>query len=398
MARRLAIPSEDVQLVVVGPQNYFKASRVQRVTVNNDVPTTDVYELGNSSLAGIVQDTPNITATFSIFDVGIKVWAVLTGKSWAAYPAGGASISDLGEGDVIVNIKDATVEDYVRSMSAHRLQVRDFAFNYTVDGESTEDYTMIGSERRWFKNDVIVDRFTTGTTSFVLNYTPLVLKNGHYGISVILDGVYLTEVAGAPTTGEYRIVGTTLTTGDTRTAQLIAVYHANPGGTFWTDVSDTEIPAAVRGRDVTVKILANTISRVQNVTINGTLNVQPVREMGNRTIVGYQAQVPIVEGTITVLDTDSELISLMTTGTLSGVGVYEYTVGDQCPSSGVSLTVQILDPCDTTVPYTVLKSVYIDSIIPVGDSFTSNVSNNATQTWNWRSTTAHLVVYSGAVP
>jgi len=80
-------------------------------------------------------------------------------------------------------------------------------------GESTEDYTLIGSESRWFKNDVIVDRFTSGTTSFTLSQTPIVLSNGNYGLSVILDGDYLTEVSTAPTTGEYRIVGTTLTTG-----------------------------------------------------------------------------------------------------------------------------------------------------------------------------------------
>jgi hypothetical protein len=72
-------------------------------------------------------------------------------------------------------------------------------------------------------------------------------------------------------------------------------------------------------------------------------------------------------------------------------------VGESCPSSGVSLKIEILDPCDTTSPYTVLKTVYVDRIIPVGESWTSNVNNNATQTWNWKSTTAHLVVYSGGV-
>jgi hypothetical protein len=396
--QRLAIPSKDVQLVLVGPVNYVKASRVQRVTVNNDVPTTDIYQLGSRTIAGTTQDTPNITVTFSVFDVGIKVFGTLAGKSITAFPVGGASITDLGQADVVVNVKDETLEDYIRSMSAKRLQVRDFAFNYSVDGEATEDYTLIGSEKRWFKNDVIVDRFTTGTTSFTLTQTPLVLKNGNYAVSVILDGVYGTEVTGAPAAaGEYRIVGTTLTTYDTRVSQLLVVYHASPTGTNWTDVSDTEQAVAVRGKDIGIKIAANAIARVQSVTINGTLNVQPVREMTNRAIVGYQSQTPTVEGTITVLDTDSQLISLLTTGTLSGVGVYEYTVGETCPTSGVSLKIEVLDPCDVTLPYTVLKTIYVDSIIPVGESWTSNVNNNATQTFNWRSTTSRLQVYSGAV-
>jgi hypothetical protein len=46
MARRLAIPSKDVQVRIVGPTGVFTASRVQRITMNNDIPTTEVYELG----------------------------------------------------------------------------------------------------------------------------------------------------------------------------------------------------------------------------------------------------------------------------------------------------------------------------------------------------------------
>ena len=396
MARRLAIPSEDVQLTIVGPTNFFKASRVQRVTFNADVPTTDVYELGNSSLAGTVQDVPNVTATFSAFDVGIKVFGTLAGKDITAFPAAGASISDLGEADIVVDIQDAVSDDFAKAAHGKRLQVRDFSFSYSVDGESTEDYTLIGSKKRWFKNDVLVQRFT-GAGPYILTYTPLVLKNGDYALSVVLDGVYLEEHA-TPGTGQYSInAGTkTVTLGDALSAQMLVVYATNPGGSPWIDVNDTTVPAAIRGRDVVVSISANEIPRVQNVTINGNLNVQPVKEMGEREITGYQAQVPTVEGTITVLDTDTELISLLTTGTLSGAGVYEYEIGEQCPTSGVSLKVELLDPCDTTSPYTILKTVYVDEIIPTGESWTSNINNNASQTFNWRAIHAHLVVYAGS--
>lgn len=397
MAKRLAIPSQHVELFLVGPKNYFKASRVQRLTMNTDVPVTDVSELGNPNLVGSVLDTPNITLTFSAFDVGIKIFAILTGKDEDAYPAEGAQINELGEADAVIFIRDEDVADYAKSAHAKRLQVRDFSFNYSVDGESTEDYTLIGSEKRWFKNDVIIDRFTTGTTSFTLSQTPIVLKNGNYAMTVTLDGDYLEEVTGAPATGEYQIVGTTLTTGDTRTEQVIAVYHANPAGNNWADVDDDEMSAAIRGRDVNIEIAANDIKRVQSVTINGNLNVQNVREMGNRVIVGYQRQVPTVDGTITVLDTDTELIELLTTGLVNASGVTEFTVGEGCPSSGVSLKIELLDPCDTTVPYTVQKTVWLPSIIVVGDSFTSNVNNNATQTFNFRSTDAVIIVYSGAI-
>lgn len=397
MAKRLAIPSEDVKLRIVGPVDSFFASRTQRADLNEDVPTTDVYELGNNQLAGTVSDTPNVTATFSAFDVGIKIFAVLTGNDPTAFPGAGVDISDLGEADIIAYIRDATVSDYVKSAHAQRLQVRDFTFSYSVDGESTEDYTLVGSSKRWFKNDVMVNRFTTGTTSFTLTETPIQLKNGNYGLSVILDGVYLTEVTGAPATGEYRIVGTTLTTGDSRTAQCLAVYHANPAGSAWSYISDSSMPAATRGRDINILIAANDVLRVQSVTINGNLNVTDVREMGNRNVVGYQRQVPTVEGTITVLDTDVELIDLLLTGSILS-GDTEFQLAQGCVASGVALEIQITDPCDTSVPYTVLKTVYVPDITIVGDAWSSVVNQNSTWNINFKSRTAQCIVYSGARP
>lgn len=392
MAKRLAIPPQDSQLRIVGPKAAFKASRVQNLSLTTDLPTNEIRELGNQYLAGLTQDTANITVTFSAFDTGIKIFATLVGQDPAAYPAAGVDIASLGEADVIIDVKDADATDIIKSGHGKRLQVQNFTFNYSVDGDSTEDYTMVGSEKRWFRNDVIVDKFVTGTTSFTLSQTPIQLKNSNYGLSVIVDGVYMTEVTGAPATGEYRIVGTTLTTGDTRSSQVLAVYHANPAGNNWTNLTDADMPAAIRGKDVPVLIAANNINRVQSVTINGNLNTSPVREMGTRSVVGYQSTVPTIDGTITVSDTDLELLSLFTTGSISGVGVTEFITGENCPTSGVSLEIKVLDPCDTTVPYTVLKTVYLDHIILTNDAWSAQAAANsvAQQTFSFRSTTGKL--------
>ncbi len=396
MARRLAIPSKELQLQVVGPKDVFKASRVQRLSMATNIPISVKDELGNPLHAGQTKDTPDITLTFQAFDVGVNIFAALTGTPLTAYPAGGVDIANLGEIDAIVYVRDAEVADYVKSFHGRRLQIRDFVFNYSVGGDSTEDYTAIGSEKRWLKYDVVVDKFTTGTTSFTLSQTPIVLKNGNYALSVRLDGDYLTEVTGAPATGEYRVVGTTLTTGDTRTAQVLAVYHANPAGNNWSDVSDTATPASIIGKDVRVKISANLIDRVQSISLNGNMNTQPVKELGNKNVVGYQRQVPTVTGTITVLDTDTDLISLLTYGTI-GSGV-EWAPGEGCADVSVDLLIELLDPCDETVPYTVLKSLYVPNVTIAGDTYTTNVNNNATQAFNFSSTDGQLIVYSGARP
>jgi len=399
MAKRLAVPSKELQLKIVGPRDAFVASRVQSLSLSSTQPSTTVDELGNPLHVGEVKDTPEVTLSFSAFDVGIKIFAALTGTNPAAYPGAGVDISNLGEIDAVMYVKDADVADYVKSISGRRLQIRDFKFDYTVDGESKEDYTAIGSERRYLKYDVVVDKFTTGTTSFTVSQTPIQLKSGNYAITVTLDGDYLLEVTGAPATGEYRLVGTTLTTGDSRTSQVLVVYHANPAGLNWSDVGDASLPVAIKGRDVDVSIAANGIARVQSVSINGNLNTTPVKELGTRVVVGYQKQVPTVEGTITVLDTDNDLISLLTDGIIAGSGgTVEWGPGDECTVSGLALKIELGDPCDTDGAITVLKTVYISDITIVGDSYTSNVNSNATQTFNFKSVMGSLTVYSGSMP
>lgn len=396
MARRLAIPSKAVQLRIVGPENVLTVPRVQRLSVTADKPSTDIDELGNRLHAGTIEDAPAITATFQSMDVGIKLIAALTGNDWTSFPASGVSLSDVGEVDLIVDVKSDSVEDYVKAAHSRKCAVRDFTYSYSVTGESTEEYTVIGSTKRWFKNDVVVDRFTTGTTSFTLSQTPVQLKDSNYAMSVVLDGVYLEETTSAPATGEYRIVGTTLTTGDSRTAQVLAIYQAAPTGTNWSDISDTDMPAAVRGIDVPVKISAGTIDRVQSITLNGTLNPEAVREQGNRDIVGYQTQNLSVTGTITVLDTDTELVSLLTTGSLNPAdtefGASEYTYAN------IDLEIEILDPDDRTANPGTLKTYYIPAIAITNDGFTANVNQNAQQTFQFKSRTGELLVYSGARP
>lgn len=227
MAKRLAIPSDELKLKLVGGYDSLDIPRVQRVTIAKDIPSTDIFEIGDSQLAGTALDTPNVTITFSVFDVGVKTVATLAGEDITTYPASGVDVSSLSEVDAILYVKDADVADYVKSSHSKRLQVRDFAYSYSVDGESTEDYTLVGSESRWFKNDVIVDRFTTPGTSFTTTQTPILLSNGNYGLSVIADGQYLTEVAGAPAAGEYRLTAAkALTLGTAITGQVLVIYHA----------------------------------------------------------------------------------------------------------------------------------------------------------------------------
>jgi hypothetical protein len=402
MAKRLAIPHKYVALEIVGLRDAYQAARIQRVTATADQATTTIDELGNSQHSGTSKDLANVTVTFQAMDVSHKLIATIagiapSGTAPLGFPQFGLDLtgpSGIGKAvDVIIRVRDETLTQYVKAAHLRRMTVQSFTYNYSVDGDSTEEYTAIGSSKRWFRNDVVVQKFNTGTTSFTLSETPKILKNGKYAMTFLMNGAYMDEVSTAPSTGQYRIVGTTLTTGDARTSQFaIVVYQSLLTGDAWTDVSDSTLPAAIKGKDVGVLIAASGVSRGQSITINGNFNPTPVREMGNREIVGYLAQVPEVTGTITVLDTDTDMLALLS-GSSPNLDT-EYPIG-QCAAVGVPLEIKLYDPTDCTEPLDIKKSIYLPSISITSEGFTQNVNDNAQQTFDWRSDTGQVIVYSG---
>jgi|GEM_PF-1909336 hypothetical protein len=395
MAKRVAIPSDEIKLRLINKTGAYDVPRLQSITLTTDLPVTDAYEIGNKNQVGSAVDMPNITLTLNAFDVGVRLFGILTGKNPASYPSGGANITEFAPVDGVMYVKDPTLSTYVKAGHVKNATVRDFSLSYNVTGEATESYTLTAAEKRWFKRDLIVDVFTTGTTSFTLTNTPKVLKNGNYALSVILDGQYLTETTGTPGSGQYRIVGTTLTTGDSRTDRVICVYQTNSTTGSYSYISDSTQPAVVRGRDVKIVISTENIPRVQTVTINGSMNLQDVMELGNRNKVGTQKQVPTINGTITVLDTDTELIDLLLNGSTNS-GDTEFQIEGACASgSGLNLKIKILDPCDTTAPYTVLKTIVVPNIMITGDNYTVNVNQNVQQAFNFKASTGEMIVYSG---
>lgn len=403
MAKRLSIPSKQVELEIVGAHDSFLASRVQRVNTTADQAVNTIDELGNPLHAGTSKDVPNVTLTFQAMDAGIKVVGALAGVSTSGWVAGsGVNVATSLDRsvDAIIRIRDENVAQYVKAAHLRRCIIQSFTYNYTVDGDSTEEYTAVGSTKRWFTNDVIVDRLVgDGSATYTISEAFQQLKNGENAISVLVAGVYFEEVSGAPTDdGTYQLSGTTLTfnTGDEpATGEIImVVYQSTASGDAWTDISDDTIPAAIRGKDVVVAIAAADQERVQSLSVNVNFNSQPIREMGSRQIIGYLNQVPEVTGSITVLDTDTDLLALLSG---SATTDSEFPMG-QCAASGVALEVKLQNPADCAEPFAVLKTVFLSSVSMTSEGFTANVNDNAQQTIDWRSDDGSLVVYNGAKP
>jgi hypothetical protein len=389
MAKRIAIPFKELKVRIASSQGEYQAARIQRLDIPVTWPSRDIDELGNRLHAGTVTDPPEVTATFQAMDVSIKLFSAITGTNAAAFPGAGVDVNEIKEFDVIADVKDAVAEELAKSIHIRRARVTSFTYTYTVGGESTEEYTCDASEKHWLKYDVIVDKYTTGT-GFTLSQTPLALKNGKKLLSVIVDGEFVEE---GPDTDEYSVSGTTLTLGTAAVTSCVAIYHANVG-TDWTDIGDATIPAGITGTFVPVVIATNTIPRVQSVTLRGTFPATKIKEMGNRDIVGTIVGVTGVEGDISVLDTDLELISLFTEGSIS-VASNNYSA-NEFTYDGIDLEIKLYDPAYPIASGIVLKTVYLPEIEITSEGHTTAVGDNATQTFNFKSKTGALVIYSGS--
>ena len=401
MARRPAISFKKVSPRIMGALQEHRPARIQRFEIRGNFPTTDVMEHGNEELAGSTYEIPDYTITLAALDVSIKLFAALTGTNPDAYPGAGVSINALDTVDIIGDVRDEALMDYVKVIHMRKCRPQSLRFTYSVEGQSTEEYTFSASVRSLFTHDVVVDVLSGASSPQTLSETPEQLKSGNYAISVMLDGVYLTEVVGVPATGEYAVSGTSISFADTGTTLSVA-YKANPAGTNWTGVSDTTIPAAISGKDVPIYIYAEDpaediiITRVQSVNISVNLRTTPIREMGNTEIVDYVAQIPEVTGDLTVLDTDEELVRLFSTGDDTGTDT-EFRTCDVLAGRNLNLKIRLRDasdPCSTSGA--ILKTVYVPGLQLTGESYTSNVGDNMTNTLNFKSATGNLLVFSGS--
>ncbi len=387
MPKRIAVPYKEVELRVVGPSMDFFAHRVQRLDIPATLPNTTINELGNAGHAGIVTDIPEVTATFQAFDVSHDIFSILAGQDPDTFPSAGLDVNQLGNVDLIAYIREATVNEYLKCIHAKKMRITDFTFTYNVDGESTEEYSAAGSEKRYLSGDVIVDSGILAGGDFSLTTAPITLKNGNELLSLISDGVWLTEGT------DYTVAGTVVSVvGGGSSEEIMAVYHASGG--IWSDISNSTVPAAIRGKNIPVTIGVEDMYRVQSVTIRGTFPNTKVAEMGNTSVVGYIVDPPDVSGDITVLSTDTEIVALLTTGTIADAdGFGEFGV-DEYEERTLALGITLRDPADNV---TIQKSIQIPYMRITSDGTTANVGGQLTQTFSFMSNDAQCIVFSGAI-
>jgi len=154
------------------------AKRIQRISVNADIPQDQERELANSGVVQYISDAPTVTVQIDSNDVGSTDLMALVTDSLIDY-----SIADEADGPLgglmrnyikadSSNGASVDQDDFLngycsllmtfnedgttakRAMWVNHCAVTSFNFSYDVDGSFAENYTLTADNQTWFLNDL----------------------------------------------------------------------------------------------------------------------------------------------------------------------------------------------------------------------------------------------------
>lgn len=396
MAKRVSISYKENAVNILNQAGRTRLGRVQRFEVNSNLPNTVINELGSNKQVGRIFDLAQVSATISSIDVGARTVFHMAGRDWAA-AASGTRVEAQEIGYVCLEqiYKSRVGDDVARTMIVPGAKLESLSLNYSVTGDATEDFSFQGNTRLWLRYDAVL---ASGITSGgALTYSGArVLKDGGYVIAMFDSNGYLPKETAVTTSATQLTVDTADIANGT---PLWAVIHRNEADQWdytYEEIPST-LPVGVRGWGVELYLTKSGSSnervyRGQSCTVQAQFPTQRVMELGSEEIVGYSDTVPEVTGTLQIMKHDFKLLEQLSQDDNSTED--NWTPND-LTGNGWGLEIRLwrrgIDRT-TTEPE---KVVWIPELELTQDSDSSQVGQDAMQTFNWASKFGDVYFYKG---
>ena len=287
MSRPLSIKSKETIMAI----DEAPAILVQRFNFNPNLGTEKVMELGNDEAVEIVpNDIVTNNISFDTNDWGIvDLFGMLVGAKPGTFnnaTFGKDSLpSQSAYGNIMIyeNQDDGTL---IQSTLLPAAKIQSFTWTYDARAFATESYNLMAREDYSFVGAYAETFVFLGTysssTEFTISDTDLVTADGLLLVinGVVYDSSYISSIA----TGTVTVTGITLAATD-----KIALI-ANKASAVLNMLDHTGI-GGLRGRSIKVELkieseTAEEFIRLQNVTINGTVDQTELAELSGG-FLGY---------------------------------------------------------------------------------------------------------------
>jgi hypothetical protein len=405
---RVSIPFKETGLDAITFAGRTRLGRVQRADINMNIPTTTVQELGSDKQVGKIFDLPEVSVTVSAIDVGARTAFILAGEDWATAASGSyVEAQDITYACLVETFKSQTTDDIARSLYVPGAKLSRLSFNYSVNGDATEEYTFDATDRRWLKYDVAV---TSGVTSAsgVITLSPAarLLKNGNYYLSAFASGTgYLTAESFSSSTTNNVTFDTTVVAPGT---PVLVTYHADLSNQWdytyeYPNVAPGYTPApdqpiGVRGWGIEVYLVKSgqtneKMYRGQTVTLQAQFPQTRINELGNQEAVGYTQGIPEVTGTFEALQHDFRLLEIMSGDDDSSDDNWE---PDDLGSGDWGLEVRLWRRNADRINTQPEKTIYIPKLDITQENNGAQVGQDSRVTYNISSRDGKIYMFKGS--
>ena len=417
---------------ILHAMNQFIVDRIQTGGAGNlNIPQERVYELGNYQSVGIVRDVPDLSFTLDVLDVGTQVEALLTGAvrpdDDTAHPLGDGTVAgalyDFSlaiPADIISPFKTAQgAYSVVKGVAVPQLSLEQVQYQYGLTQNAGENFTLRGDSIFYIPGVPFLAVYpgdgTTTTFAFrTADATPVSLKallytetgEDQYALNVSVNGVRQRRDVDFTDTNLHVVFNTAPANGsviritfganvNAANAPITATYPQ----TVHSDLSVK--PAAIRGRDIRVKVGGLNISHkwhdVQSFEANWRVTLDNDYEFGDAHAVNRDyIDPPDVSGTIGLkaITVDALFDKLYQ---ITGVPTTD-VIGPQS-SVTVPVIVELLNPqtggTSHVAPGTVLKTLFIQDARFTIPGYEGRVSQKLTSDVTYTSDKGLLYVIKG---
>lgn len=417
---------------ILHAMNQFIVDRIQTGGAGNlNIPQERVYELGNFQSVGIVRDVPDLSFSLDVLDVGTQVEALLTGATNpdndtdhplgdGTTPGASYSFADAIPVDIISPFKNAQgAYTVVKGVAVPQLTLEQVQYQYGLTQNAGENFTLRGDSIYYVPGVPFLAVYEgDGTTATFLfrtaDATPVALHallyqeggEDQYALNVSINGVKQHRDSDFTDTNAHVV----FTTPPLNGAVIHIVFGANETAasspitaTYPQNVnSDLSVkPAAIRGRDIRVKIGGLALSHkwhdVQSVEANWRVTLDNDYEFGDAHAISRDyIDAPDVTGTIGIkAQTVDALFAKLTQ--ITGVDSTD-VIGPQS-SVALPIIIELLNPQTGGTTHvdagTVLKTLFIPDARFTIPGYEGRVSQKLTSDLAFTSDKGLLYVIKG---
>ena len=395
--------------------NGMQINRASAFGASGTLTKEDVFEIGNSGIAGIIDDENEVTVTIDATEYGaVDTLATLAGKanSEVVTEIDFSKDFEYSKADIWNYVLENGTDTYATEL-VPACTLTSYNANYSVDGSATESFSLVGDNKYWFMNGLkgISEKEASeelGTFTIVAGTKAKLLSLwAAQQLIIPQEGKYLKRKFVEPEQYTVSVTGGTITITDVEEGVieepdwiLVGTVASDVEGAKFAPITDGTSVGKRRGHiDVYLvsgvtksgtTFITNALQRsarlfkVQSVSVDASLTREEIPQLGDTRVYDRPLQLPM---DVTV-SFDLVFGELAAFAQFCGESESADELSLENFKSDLGLLVRIRDERDIDTPGAegvAVKEIHVPYLIPTDEAFNISLDGQATQTFSFRS-------------